>query len=82
MKVKVTVSSQQGYCKNGLKKGNSFYISEKEIEGQICIHALYSMLPKAFAMLYNAKFPWVTDTVTHACPDAHNPVTFTLEAIE
>ena len=57
-RIRVEVISQNGHCLNGLKKGDIFYISAKGIEGKVCIHALYSMLPKAFAMLYGAKFPW------------------------
>lgn len=29
--------------------------------GKICIHALYSMLPAVFAMMYEARFPWLED---------------------
>ena len=54
------------------------------VDGHVCIHALYSMLPKVFAMMYNAEFPWAKnnpDTLTHPCPDAAYPVVFELTRI-
>jgi uncharacterized repeat protein (TIGR04076 family) len=41
------------------------------------------MLPAVFAMLFEAKFPWLTDpdTKTHACPDAYNPVVFEITRV-
>jgi uncharacterized repeat protein (TIGR04076 family) len=41
------------------------------------------MLPKVFAMIYGAKFPWLQDqdVATHACPDAANPVAFEITRI-
>jgi uncharacterized repeat protein (TIGR04076 family) len=58
-------------------------VTEYGVEGQICIHALYSMLPAVFAMLFDAHFPWLDnpDVKTHACPDAHNPVVFEISRI-
>ena len=58
-------------------------ITELGVQGKICIHALYSMLPAVFAMLYDAQFPWLEDpdTKTHACPDANNPVVFEITRI-
>jgi uncharacterized repeat protein (TIGR04076 family) len=40
--------------------------------------AMYSMLPKVYAMMYNARFPWLKNQCvsTHACPDGFNPVMF------
>jgi uncharacterized repeat protein (TIGR04076 family) len=41
--------------------------------------ALYSFLPKVYAMRYGATFPWLKgnkDVAGHACPDAANPVVF------
>ncbi|MHA2021326.1 MAG: TIGR04076 family protein [Candidatus Thorarchaeota archaeon] len=42
--------------------------------------AMYSMIPKVYAMMYNARFPWLKDqcVATHACPDGFNPVMFEL----
>jgi uncharacterized repeat protein (TIGR04076 family) len=42
------------------------------------------MLPKVFAIMYGASFPWVKndENPKHACPDGNNPVIFELEKIE
>jgi len=84
MKVILRVVSQKGFCHIGHKPGDEIIISENGIEGKICLHALYSILPKAFAVLYGAKFPWLKDgqLPRHACPDGENPVIFELERIE
>ena len=84
MKVKLRVISQKGVCHLNHKPGDEIIISENGIQGNICIHALYIILPKAFAMLYNAKFPWLknNEKPKHACPDGKNPVIFELERIE
>ena len=84
MKVKIRVVSKNGTCETNHKIGDEIIISENGIEGKICIHALYSMLPKAFAIMYGATFPWVKDgeNPRHACPDSKNPVVFELERVE
>ncbi|NIM89788.1 MAG: TIGR04076 family protein [Candidatus Aminicenantes bacterium] len=81
--VKAKVKSVKGTCGLGLKVGDVVKFTETEIKGKICIHALYSMLPAVFAMMYDAKFPWLEDpdTKTHACPDAVNPVVFEITRI-
>ena len=78
--ITVKVQSIKGTCGAGCKVGDNARITENGVEGKICIHALYSMLPAAFAMLYDARFPWLQnpDVKTHACPDAANPVVFEL----
>lgn len=84
MKVRIKVVSQKGICHLNHKIGDEIIISEDGIKGNLCIHALYSMLPKVFAIMYGAKFPWVKDgeNPKHACPDGLNPVIFELEKIE
>ena len=84
MKVKVRVISQKGTCHANHKVGDEIIISENKIQGNICIHALYSMLPKAFAMIYDVDFPWLKEgqLPNHACPDAKNPVVFEFEKIK
>ncbi len=81
--IEVKVKSVKGTC--GIHKvGDSARISEQGVDGKICIHALYSFLPAAFAMLYEARFPWLTanpDQKTHACPDATNPVVFEITRV-
>jgi len=81
--VTVKVISVKGSCGFGHKIGDTTIISESGVEGRICIHALYSMFPAAFAMLYDAKFPWLQnpDMKTHPCTDAANPVVFELTKI-
>ena len=83
MKIKVKVISQKGKCTLNHKIGDEIIVSEEGIEGKICIHALYSMLPKIFALMYGAKFPWVKEgqNPKHACPDGKNPVIFEFEKI-
>jgi len=76
------VVSVKGTC--GIHKvGDQLKITENGVQGKVCIHALYSMMPAAFAMLYDAKFPWLQnpDVKTHACPDAANPVVFELTRV-
>jgi uncharacterized repeat protein (TIGR04076 family) len=80
--ITVQVISVKGEC--GIHKtGDSCTFTETGVQGRICIHAMYSMLPKVFAMMYGARFPWLQnpDTATHACPDAANPVVFEINRI-
>ena len=78
------VKSLKGTCSLGHKVGDEVKFTESGVEGKICIHALYSMLPAVFAMMYDAQFPWLKenpDKKTHACPDAYNPLIFEIERI-
>ena len=72
------VIKQEGSCAAGHKVGDEVVINfdENKIDGKVCLHALYSVLPKVFAMAYGAEFPWLEDkdVSTHACPDAWNPL--------
>jgi uncharacterized repeat protein (TIGR04076 family) len=81
--VQAKVISQKGSCALGHKIGDIVEFTESGVNGKICIHALYSMLPAVFAMLFEAQFPWLKDpdTKTHACPDAYNPVVFEISKI-
>jgi uncharacterized repeat protein (TIGR04076 family) len=74
--VTATVQSVKGPCWH--KVGDAVLFTETGVEGKICIHALYSMLPKVFALRYGARFPWLQnpDVAVHACPDPNNPVVF------
>lgn len=84
MKVRIKVVSQKGTCHLNHKIGDEILVTENGIQGNICIHALYSMLPKVFAIMYGASFPWLKkyENPKHACPDGKNPVIFELEKIE
>lgn len=77
-RIVVEVLSQKGKCVAGHKVGDKIVFEDDEVKGKLCIHAMYSMLPKVFAMKYEANFPWHKDkdNATHACPDGYNPVIF------
>lgn len=80
----VTVISQQGHCAFGHQVGDRVVLDGRRVQGEICLHALYSFLPKVFAMRYGARFPWLKDpdVATHACPDAYNPVVFEIRRMK
>lgn len=59
--VEAKVISQKGICALGHKVGDKIIFTETGVEGKICIHALYSMLPAVFAMMFEAQFPWLKD---------------------
>jgi len=82
-KVVAKVISQKGTCISHHQVGDEAVFTENGVNGKICIHALYSMMPAVFAMMYDSKFPWLSDpdTKTHACPDAYNPVVFEISRI-
>ncbi len=77
------VISQKGTCAAGHKVGDEILFDGMSVKGNICMSAMYSMLPKVFAMRYGAHFPWLRDpdVATHACPDAQNPVVFEIRRI-
>jgi uncharacterized repeat protein (TIGR04076 family) len=82
--VRAKVTGVKGTCELKHRVGDVVVFTDKGVEGRICIHALYSMMPKVFAMMFNADFPWAKDhpdTLTHPCPDAVNPVVFELTRI-
>ena len=83
-KIIATVISQKGECEVGHRVGDQVIFSVDGIEGKICIHALYSMISKIFALMFDAKFPWLKEgqKAMHACPDPKNPVTFELSVID
>ena len=83
-RVEVNVISQQGICHFGHQVADVIVFDGETIQGRICLSALYSFLPKVFAMRYGADFPWLKDNKdvsTHACPDAYNPVVFEIRRI-
>lgn len=77
------VIRQEGRCNAGHRVGDQVLFDGQTVQGKVCIHALYSFLPKVFAMRYGAGFPWLQDqdVATHACPDAWNPVVFELRRV-
>lgn len=84
-RVEVKVLSQNGTCHFGHQVDDVIVFDGETIQGRICISALYSLMPKVFAMHYGAEFPWLKDNKdvsTHACPDAYNPVVFEVRRIK
>ncbi len=81
--VQAKVISVKGECGAGHKVGDVVTFTERGVDGNICIHALYSMLPAVFAMMFEARFPWLADPdkKTHPCTDAANPVVFEITRI-
>ena len=77
------VISQQGHCIAGHQVGDEIVFDGNEVHGMVCIHAMYSFLPKVLALRYGADFPWLEDkdVATHACPDALNPVVFEIRRV-
>ena len=77
------VIRQEGHCNADHRVGDEVLFDGQTVQGEVCIHALYSFLPKVFAMRYGVEFPWLEDqdVATHACPDAWNPVVFELRRV-
>jgi len=77
------VIRQEGHCAFGHQVGDEVVFDGQTVQGKICLHALYSFLPKVFAMRYGAEFPWLKDkdVATHACPDAGNQVVFEIRRV-
>jgi uncharacterized repeat protein (TIGR04076 family) len=73
-----------GYCDFDHKVGEQVVFDGETVQGRVCLHALYSFLPKVFALRYGASFPWLEDkdVATHACPDAFNPVVFEIRRVK
>ena len=89
VKIKATVISQEGHCDAGNKVGDSitFDWGTHEIEGRLCLHALYSVMPKIYAMAQggNVAFAKADDgtlVARHACPDGYNPLILELRVVE
>ncbi len=84
-KIIVKVISQKGTCQFGHKVDDTVIFDGETIQGRICLSALYSFLPKVFAMRYGANFPWLKEDKnisTHACPDASNPTVFEIRRVQ
>jgi uncharacterized repeat protein (TIGR04076 family) len=77
------VIKQEGHCIAGHRVGDEVVFAGHEVHGMVCIHAMYSFLPKVVALRYGADFPWLDDkdVATHACPDAENPVVFEIRRV-
>lgn len=89
VKIKATVISQEGHCDAGNEVGDeiTFDWGTHEIEGRLCLHALYSVMPKIYAMAQggNVAFAKADDgtlVARHACPDGYNPLILELRVVE
>lgn len=88
VKVKARVVSQEGHCAAGHRVGDEivFDWDTHEIKGKMCLHALYSALPKIYALAHGADVAFAESddgsrVARHACPDGYNPVIFELKEI-
>ncbi|MBC8262945.1 MAG: TIGR04076 family protein [Anaerolineales bacterium] len=83
-KIIATVKSVKGHCDFGHRVRDRVVFDGETVQGRVCLSALYSFLPKVFAMRYGASFPWLEDkdAATHACPDAFNPVVFEIRRVK
>jgi len=83
-KIIARVQSVKGHCAFGHQVGDEVVFDGETVQGRICMSALYSFLPKVFAMHYGVNFPWLRDphVSTHACPDAANPVVFEIVRVD
>ena len=82
-KIVARVIRQEGHCAAGHQVGDEVVFDGRTVQGKVCISALYSFIPKVFAMHYGINFPWLDDkdVSTHACPDAYNPVVFEIRRV-
>lgn len=88
VKIKARVVSQEGHCAAGHRVGDEivFDWDTHEIKGKMCLHALYSALPKIYALAHGADVAFAESddgsrVARHACPDGYNPVIFELKEI-
>ena len=79
----VTVKKQEGKCAFGHKVGDKIVFDGKSVKGNICYSALMVLLPKVYAMRYDAIFPWAKDksVICNVCPDPENPVVFEIRRL-
>ena len=89
VRIKTTVISQEGHCAAGHKVGDEivFDWDTHEIRGRLCLHALYSVLPKIYALAHGANVAYAisedgSKVARHACPDGYNPVILELKIID
>lgn len=89
VKVKATVISQEGHCAASNDVGDEivFDWDTHEIEGRLCLHALYSVMPKIYALAHGADVAYATaedgsKVARHACPDGANPLVLELKIVE
>jgi uncharacterized repeat protein (TIGR04076 family) len=82
--VEVTVKSMKRKYVFGHKVGDKIVFDGRSVKGEVCYSALMVLLPKVFAMRYDASFPWAQDkdVIFNACPDSENSVVFEIRRIQ
>jgi uncharacterized repeat protein (TIGR04076 family) len=82
------VISQRGHCHAGHHVGDEivFDWDTHEIDGRLCLHALYSVMPKIYALAHGGEVAFATNeegklVARHACPDGDNPLVLELERL-
>jgi uncharacterized repeat protein (TIGR04076 family) len=73
--IEIEIVNVNEKCTIGHEVGNKVIFENDKIEGKLCLTALYAMLPKVFAMKYEAKFPWCNENPNydfHSCPNRGN----------
>ena len=87
-KVLVKTISQEGHCAADQRVRDEilFDWDTHEIQGKIGLHALYSALPKVYALAHGGNVAFAEDdkrnrVARHACPDGYNPVIYELRLI-
>ena len=87
-KILVKIISQEGHCAAGHKVGDEilFDWDTNEIQGKICLHALYSALPKIYALAHGGDVAFAVNdegdrVARHACPDGYNPVIYEFKLV-
>jgi uncharacterized repeat protein (TIGR04076 family) len=83
-RIELKVIEQKGTCGFGHKVGDVIVFDGRKVDGEICFSALYSVIPKVYAMMHGVEFPWLEDkdVATHPCPDAYNPVIFEVRRVK
>ena len=58
-----------------------------EVEGRLCLHVLYSVLPKIYALTHGANVAYATaedgsKVARHACSGGYNPLILELKILD
>ena len=84
-RIVVKVLSVDGSCDFGRQVDDEILFGGETSQGRVCLHALYSFLPRVFAIRHGAEFPWLDaehkDAAAHACPDAYNAVALKIRRV-
>ncbi len=74
--IEIELVRGEGECVAGHKVGDKFFVDGSEVRfdcGGLCIHALYSMLPKILAMRYRTSVTWATGERPAVTPRPRTP---------